>query len=53
MAWSGSLSASTSSGKPRNIVIASAVNSRECTNETWMATGQRRRTSAATDACGR
>ncbi|CPU54212.1 Uncharacterised protein [Mycobacteroides abscessus] len=33
--------------------MANAVTRRECTNETWMTMGSRRRTSAATAACGR
>lgn len=40
-------------GKPRKMAMANAVTRRECTNETWMTMGSRRRTSAATAACGR
>jgi hypothetical protein len=50
----GSESTSTAIGQPRSSDMASAVISRECTKETWMATVSRRRNSGVTtEICGR
>ncbi|CAO0835952.1 hypothetical protein SMICM17S_07297 [Streptomyces microflavus] len=50
---SGSSSLRMISGWPWRIAIGMAVNIRECTNETWMATGSRLRTAETTVAWGR